>query len=149
MEFELCKMEYDIWLRSYKEDHYAHIFVYVDDLIIASKDPKSAIDVLTNNHSFKIKGKGPISCHLGCDFGHDDDGTLYFEPKNHIETMVGYYYNMLDTKTKLSFYSPLEKGDHPELCTSENIDSDSGQKHQSMIGTIISLGTLDVNTVSM
>ena len=29
---------------------------------------------------FKLKGTLPISCHLGCDFGRDDDG-LHFAPK--------------------------------------------------------------------
>ena len=74
-------MEPDIWMCLCREDHYEHIAVYVDDLIIASKDPKATIDVLTNKHSFKLKGTRPISYHLGCDFGRDDDGTLCFSPK--------------------------------------------------------------------
>ena len=82
MGFEPCKMEPDIWMRPCGEDYYEHIAVYVDDLLIASKDPKAIIDVLTNKHSFKLKVTGPISYHLGCDFGSDDDGTLHFEPKS-------------------------------------------------------------------
>ena len=95
---------------------------------------------------------GPISYHLGCDVGRDDDGALHFVPKNHIETIFDCYYNMFVTKPKLSFSSPLEKGDHTELDTSECLDLDDIQKHQSMIGTIqwtISLGRLEVNTAEM
>ena len=59
--------------------------------------------------------------------------------------MVDCYYNMCGTKQKLSFSSPLENGENPELCTSECVDSDGFQTWQSMIGAIqwaISLGRL-------
>ena len=152
MGFEPCKMEPDIWMRPCGEDHYEYIAVYVDDLLIASKDPKAIIDVLTNKYSFKLKGTRPIFYHLGCDFGRDDDGTLHFAPKKYIETMIDCYYNMFGTKPKLTYSSPLEKGDHPELDTSEYLDSDGVQQYQSMIGAIqwaVSLGRLDVNTAVM
>ena len=49
-------------------DHYEYIAVYVDNLAIASKDPKAIIDCLLNKFKYKLKGVGPISHHLGCDF---------------------------------------------------------------------------------
>ena len=48
MVFEPCKIEPDILLRPRGEDHYESIDVCADDLIIASKDPESTTDVLTN-----------------------------------------------------------------------------------------------------
>ena len=81
MVFEPCKMEPDFWLRPRREDYYEHIAIYTDNPLIASKDPKSTTDVLTTKHSFKLKVTGPLSYHLACDFGRDDDGTLYFVPK--------------------------------------------------------------------
>ena len=89
MGFEPCKMEPEIWLRPCGEDHYEHIAVCVDDLLIASKDPKGTIEVLTNENYFKLKGTGPISYHLGCDFGHNYDDTLHFVPKKCVDEMVG------------------------------------------------------------
>ena len=121
----------------------------MDDLLIDSKDPKSTIDVLTNKNYFKLKGTGPISYHRGCDFGRDDDGSLYFAPKTHVEAMVDFYYNMFHTEPEISISSPLEKGDHPELDNYECLDSDGVQKYQSMICAIkwaVALGILDVNT---
>ena len=56
MGFEACKMEPDNWLRPYGEDHCERVAVCVDDLLIASKDPKRTIHVLTNEHSYKFKG---------------------------------------------------------------------------------------------
>ena len=86
MGYVPCKMEPDIWLKDCGT-HYEYIAVYVDDLLIASKEPQSVIDTLINNHHFKLKGTGPMSYHLGCDFGRDEDGTLHFAPRKYIEKM--------------------------------------------------------------
>ena len=64
--------------------------------------------------------------------------------------MVDCYYKIFGAKPKLSFLSPLENGEYPELYTSEHLYSDVVQKYQSMIGEIKwaeSLGRLDVNIV--
>ena len=37
-------------------DHYEYIAVYVDDLLIASKDPSKIITELSDVHQFKLKG---------------------------------------------------------------------------------------------
>ena len=67
MGFFLLKGERDVWMRD-KGDHYEYIGVYVDDLIIVSKDPQAIISIFLEKHKFKLKGMGPISFHLGCDF---------------------------------------------------------------------------------
>ena len=57
---------------------------------------------------------------------------------------------MFESKPKLSVMSPLDKGDLPELDTSEHLDQEVMQKFQSLTGAIqcaVSLGRLDVNTV--
>ena len=66
--------------------------------------------------------------------------------------MVDNYCNIFGTKPTLSFSSPLEKNDHPELDNSECLDSEGIKKNQSMIVTIqwaVYLGMLDVNTAVM
>ena len=128
MGFEPCKMEPDIQSRPYEENHYEYVAICEEGLLITSKDPKIMTDVLTNKYSFKLKGAGLISYHLGCAFDHDDDDILRFAPKNHVETMVDCYCSMFGIKPKLSFSQPLEQGDFPELDTSEQIDSDRVQK---------------------
>ena len=62
--FEACKAKPDIWLRQ-NGDVYEYVAVYVDDLAIAMKDPKSLTDILTNCHKFKLKGTGNIAFPLG------------------------------------------------------------------------------------
>ena len=45
-------------------NQYEYIAVYVDDLAIHMKDPKSFFDTLKENYKLKLKGVGPISYHL-------------------------------------------------------------------------------------
>ena len=83
MNFFPSKAEPDIWMRD-MGDHYEYIAVYVDDLLIASKAPQDLIDVLQKEHKFNLKGPGPISFHLGCDFFCDKDGVLCYAPHKYI-----------------------------------------------------------------
>ena len=54
---------------------------------------------------------------------------------------------------KPQFYtSPLEKGDHPELDTSDELDESGIKKYQSLIGAMqwaVTLGRIDVTTAVM
>ena len=68
----------DVWMCD-AGDCYEYIVVYVDDLIVAMKDPKEFFDQLQSPPvNFKLKGVRPASYHLGSDLFHDDDGTLCF-----------------------------------------------------------------------
>ena len=98
-------MELDTCLK-YRGDHYEHISVYADDLLIASKDNKGLVENLTNKHKFKLKCAGPMPCHLGCDFGQDDDGTIHFAHRKCIEKMIYCHVKMFRSKPKLNFMSP-------------------------------------------
>ena len=60
--------------------YYEYIIRYVDNLAIISKNAKSIIDALQNTYGFKLKGSGPITYHLGCDFTYDEDDTLCMSP---------------------------------------------------------------------
>jgi hypothetical protein len=51
------------------------VAVYVDDLALGMKDPEAFLSVLTTKYKFKLKGSGPTSFHLGCDFNREQDGT--------------------------------------------------------------------------
>ena len=80
MGYFTSKSEKDIWMRD-KGDHYEYIAVYVDDLMIASKDPDSTIKMLMEKYHFKLKGTGPTKFHLGCNLFHDEEGVLCYAPK--------------------------------------------------------------------
>ena len=118
-------------------DVYEYIAVYVDDLALALKDPQAIIGILTQEpYNFKLKGTGPISFHLGCNFFHDEDGVLCFAPKKYIEKMISSYERIFGSKPKQTVLSPLEKGDHPELDMSDPLEGDDVQQYQSLIGAM-------------
>jgi Reverse transcriptase (RNA-dependent DNA polymerase) len=151
--FEPCKAEPDIWLRPAADKScYEMVAVYVDNLAIGMKDPRRFLTMLVDKHKFKLKGSGPISFHLGCDFERDDDGVLCMSPKQYINQMVSQYERMFGSKPRTNVTSPLEKNDHPEVDDSELLDEEGVQQYQSLIGSLqwaVSLGRCDVTTAVM
>jgi hypothetical protein len=93
MGFEPFKSEPGIWMRK-NRNVYEYIAVYVDDLAIAAKDPESFVAILSDKHKIKLKGTGPITYHLGCDFFRDSDGTMCLAPNTYIDKMIGSYERM-------------------------------------------------------
>jgi Reverse transcriptase (RNA-dependent DNA polymerase) len=149
--FQQCKAEPDIWLRE-KDGIYEYIAVYVDDLAIAMKNPHEFISVLESKYKFKLKGTGPIEVHLGMTFQRDEEGDLCISSAKFIEKMIGTYEKFFGEKPKQNVSSPLEKGDHPELDTSELLDSQGISIYQSLIGSLqwaVSIGRFDIHTAVM
>ena len=82
----------------------------------------------------------------------DEDKVLCIQPRKYIERMVETYVRLFGEKPKEMYSSPLEKGDHPELDTSNLLDADGIQKFQSMVGAMqwaISIGHFDIATAIM
>ena len=150
MGFFPSRAEPDIWMRD-MGDHYEYIGVYVDDLLIVSKNCKDIIEALEKKHCFKLKGSGPITFHLGCDFFRDSDGVLCYAPRKYIEKVLANYQRLFG-KMPRQVMSPLIKGDHPELDTSELLDLDNQKIYQSLIGSLqwaIQIGRFDIGTSVM
>jgi hypothetical protein len=124
---------------------YEYIAVYVDDLAIAMKNPKEPRDILEKQRKFKLKGTGPISFHLEMDFTRDEDNTLSISPTKYIDKLVKNYEKKFGMTPNSSVTSTLEKGDHPELDTSELCTTDQIAQYQSMI----TIGRFDINTAVM
>ena len=75
---------------------YEYIAVYVDDLAIAAKDPDSLCKLLKEKYKYKLKGTGPISFHLGCDFFQDQEGVLCMAPRKFMNKLVMEYKRFLE-----------------------------------------------------
>ena len=150
MGFTPSKAEADIWMRE-SDNLYEYIAVYVDDLLIAARNPEAIIKTLSEIHEFKLKGVGPLTYHLGCDYFRDNDGTLCCGPKKYINKLMDQYQNMFGCKPR-EYWSPLDKGDHPEVDLSEELDQEGIKRYQSMIGCLqwaVSLGRFDIQTATM
>jgi Reverse transcriptase (RNA-dependent DNA polymerase) len=150
MGFSSSRAEPDIWMRD-KGDHYEYIAVYVDDLLIASREPSKIVKILEEIHKFKLKGSGPTSFHLGCNFFRDEDGVLCYAPKRYILRMLDTFKRPFGKQPK-QYVAPLEGGDHPELDDSELLEIEDIKVYQSLIGAlqwVIQIGRFDITTHMM
>eukprot|EP00934_Nitzschia_sp_Nitz4_P004870 Nitzschia sp. Nitz4//scaffold568_size2940//117//1099//NITZ4_009282-RA/size2940-snap-gene-0.0-mRNA-1//-1//CDS//3329554638//4860//frame0 len=68
MGFFMSRADPNIWMRLCVEDYYKYDAVYVEDLLIASREPSSSIDLLQTKFRFKLQGTGEVIFHL-CYFG--------------------------------------------------------------------------------
>ena len=146
-----CKAEPNIWLRS-NGNIYEYVAVYVDDLAFALRKPQEFVDTLMKKYNFKLKGTGHITFHLGMNIYREDDGTLCIAPRKYIERIAANYERIFGETPKQVVTSPIEKGDHPELDTSDFLDDEGIKNYQSLIGALqwcISIGRFDVATAVM
>jgi hypothetical protein len=79
MCFIPSKSKADIWMRD-NNNLYEYNAVYVNNLLIVTRNSKETVKTLEEQHKFKLKGVGPLTYHLGCDDICDQDGTLCFGP---------------------------------------------------------------------
>jgi hypothetical protein len=124
----------------------------VDDLAIASKNPQGIIDDFERRYKFKLKGTGPIKNHLGMVFFRDEDGVLCASAKSYVDRLEVNYERMFGSKPAKNMHSPLEKGDRPELDTTDLCELDDIVKYQSLIGMMqwsISIGRMDIQVAVM
>ena len=61
---------------------------------------------------------------------------LCMVPQNYIDRLAATYEKMFGEKPNAKMYSPLEKGDHPELDDSKLLDTEEIQHYQSLIGSL-------------
>jgi hypothetical protein len=75
-------------------------------------------------------------------FTWDEDITLCISPTKYVDKLIKNYEKLFGMKPNTSVTSPLEKGDHPELETSELCSMDQIVQHQSMIGALQWIATI-------
>jgi len=142
--FEPTRYDKDVWIRlSEDKTHYEYICTYVDDFMIASKQPEAIMELIKKEYS--VKGEGPPLYYLGNDYkmhkGRSAIGCKKYitEAIRRIEAI---------TKTPIKRQStPLPTGDHPELDTSEFLDNDGHRYYQMLIGMlnwIVGIGRFDI-----
>jgi len=73
-------------------------------------------------------------------------------PWKYIEKLLGTYECIFGAKPKQNVTSPLEKGDHPELDMSKELDAEGIKNYQLLIGALqwsVSLGRFNITTAVM
>ena len=140
----------DIWMLD-KGTHWEYLCVYVDDIMVMSKDPQSFMQDLQT--TFKMKGVGPPDYHLGGNFERLSNGRLSWGSKTYINKILDQYQRLFPNqpfckKTK----TPLSAKYHPELDISDLLDEDERKLYQSLIGMLqwaVTLGRYDIHHAVM
>jgi hypothetical protein len=151
MGFAPCIAEPDIWLRP-NNNVYEYTGVYVDDLATVAKEPQVIIDMLINQHKFKLKDTSPMLFHLRCDYTRDDHGVMCISPTKYIGKVIDSYKKNFGPSPVSNIPLPIEKGDHPEMDTSELLDTAGIERYWLLIGLLqwaVSLGHMDISTAVM
>ena len=115
--------------------HWEYLCTYVDDLIIMSKEPEKFMDKVQK--TFKMKGVGPPTYHLGSDFVRRSNGLLSWGSKTYITKILAQFERLYPNKKfSKKTTTPIVPGDHPELDKSELLDTQGIKIYQSLIGML-------------
>ena len=141
MGFKPSRADPDIWMKSSKDgSHYKYIAVYVNDLAICMKDPKSFCDRLKEKYKLKLKGVGPINYHLGCGYTRDEDGTLVADPRKYVEKILESYETTFGERPKKT-KTPLVGGDHPESDISDFVTRTKSNNTKQLLDNLFGFWT--------
>ena len=145
--YNRSKVDPDVWMRD-GGNVWEYAVIYVDDIIVAMKDPKAFFDDLQGPKiAFTMKGVGKPQYHLGADFYRDEDGTLCLGAQTYSKHLCATFESLYGEQPKPAF-SPLAHDDHPELDDSPLCGPDDTAKFQSLIGAcqfLISLCRFDIS----
>ena len=140
----------DIWMLD-KQTHWEYLCVYVDDIMVMSKDPQAFMDDLQK--TFKMKGVGPPDYHLGGNFKRLSNGKLSWGSKTYIKKILDQYQRLFPQENfKKKTKTPLTPKYHPELDVSELLDTEGKRLYQSLIGMLqwaVTLGRYDIHQAVM
>ena len=130
MGFTPSKADPDVGMRKHGNTYEHSIATYVDNLAICMKDPTEVTSALREKYGCKLKGVGPITYHLGSDYKRDPDGTFHTSAESYTDKMVESCERTFGVTPK-GFSSPLEKNNHPELDSSEELGTGEITSHTS------------------
>ena len=149
--FRPSKMDPDLYIREVKGSHYEMIAIYVDDLLVFSKNSMAIIEELQKVYT--LKGVGEPVYYLGGNvekpindhwerMGITTALSASTYIKNSIERFEKLFDQQFPTRTL-----PMQEKDHPELDDSPICNPDMASKYRSLLGSanwIITLGRFDI-----
>ena len=112
MDFIPSRADPCIWLKkNSKLNLYECIAVYVDDFCITAENAKELTSILKSKY------------HLKPDYFHNPDGTMVCHPKKYNDKLKKSYIRLFNMEPPKGLKTPLEKNDHPELDTTDILET--------------------------
>ena len=106
-------------------DHYEYNCVWVDDMLIAFKNPKAIKDKLSKEYT--LKGDGVPEYYLGADIERIEELKNFFTmgSSTYIDKCLTIYEQLFGGQPPNKIHTPLDPKDHPELDKSAFLDQTS------------------------
>ena len=134
--------------------YFEYICIYVDDVLVVSKDPKHWIERLGKIYEIKEGSDGPPDAYLGAQVGKQQlpDGrqAWFMSADKYIKNAINVVQDLLDSdggNLKINgAKTPFHSGYKPELDITEEVD-DSGTRYRQLIGILrwaVELGRIDI-----
>jgi len=162
MHFIPCRGDQDVWRREAERadgsgKYYEYLFVYTDDIVAISENPKKILDTLGGHYLLKPDSIGEPKTFLGATISkHIMDGTDYHtwaigskaylvEALRVVKQRISQKKYNLQLKRKVS--APLPSGYKPELDGMKEVDDETAIVYMQFIGILrwlVELGRIDV-----
>ncbi|CAJ1931864.1 unnamed protein product, partial [Cylindrotheca closterium] len=162
MEFEQCCGDMDVWrkpaLKSNGKKYYEYIFVYTDDLMAVSENPRAILEKLGTHYMLKSDSIAEPTTFLGATiskrFVDPSDSrkcwsiglTNYLlEALRVVKSRISHQKYNLNLKRNVS--AALPSGYKPELDNTDFVDAETHTLYMQLIGILrwlVELGRMDV-----
>lgn len=159
LDFEQCRADQDVWmrkaLRSNGEKYWEYVFIYTDDVVAMSENPKDILQEMNKHFLLKSDSIGPPSRYLGANISEffisgDSKPKWAIGSEQYVKEAVRVIKSWLKKrnmtlKTKTS--GVLPSGYKPELEASALLNDDDSHFYMQAIGIlrwIVELGRIDI-----
>ena len=152
--FRPSKADPDLWIKDL-DTHYEYIGTYVDDLLIASKNPQEIIDYLKD--TYVLKGVGIPEYYLGANVMRSptewkcESIEWIISAKTYTRNVITKFEELMaEGRSPYSFRefkTPMDKDYHAELEDSPLLDAEYHTRYRAMIGSLnwaVTLGRFDI-----
>jgi Reverse transcriptase (RNA-dependent DNA polymerase) len=155
LHFSSTQADPDVWIRS-AESHYEMILVYVDDILIFSKDPRTLMNQLSELYELKPESVKEPDLYLGANIEKiqvKDGRTVYgMSSRTYVKNSVKVVEALLreddpDAKLKSTAKNPFPSGYKPELDVTLESNDQMTSRYLQLMGILrwaIELGRIDI-----
>jgi hypothetical protein len=155
LHFASTQADPDVWIRS-AGTHYEMILVYVDDILIFSKEPKVIMDAIGQLYELKSGSVKEPDIYLGADIEKvqlpDGRSEWSLLSKTYVKNAVKVVEALLieddpNAKLKSTAHNPFPSGYKPDLDVTTELNDHLAWRFLQMIGILrwaIKLGRLDI-----
>jgi hypothetical protein len=155
MDFTLSQADPGVWIRS-AATHYDMVLVYVDDILVFAKDPKTTMNELGKLYELKPESIHKPDIYLGANMEKVQlpDGKVKWSmsSKTYVKNAIRVVEALItednpEAKLKSTAQNPFPSGYKPELDVMPELNDELGSRFLQLIGRLrwaIELGRLDI-----